>query len=214
MWLSSVTQWKWIILLFGSLLVAVIPGILLAPYSINFFDEPYQILNAYDWKNAVYSPLSAFLAHFWGCISDWRYLSFRYLHLILIFMSVFISSIYYLKHCRNKSSLIVVACFSLYFATGFKSDLNLYGWDSWTILFITILLVCFLSFFRNPSFGKILLLSFISSIAILSRIPNASLPVILSGLLIFAPYRRLVSKKKAILYFVLYIVITVFCKQV
>lgn len=94
MYMSSITQWKWTIMLIGGILVALIPGIFLAPYGINFFDEPYQILNAYDWKNAVYSPLSAFLTHFWGCALDWRCLSFRYLHLILILMSVFISSIY------------------------------------------------------------------------------------------------------------------------
>lgn len=43
------------------------------------------------------------------------------------------------------------------------------------------------------------------------RIPNVCLLGILSGLILIAPYRSLVSKKEAAIYFVLYFFITVFC---
>lgn len=155
--------------------VAAIPGFCLAPYSIHEFDEPYQILNAYDWKNSVYSPLSAFLGHIVGEIFGWKYLVFRRLLICLTTLSIFFPALYALNKCEKKYWILVISVFSVYFATVFKSDMNIYGWDNWTVLCMSFIILTSISLIRNFSYLKVVLLAALSAVTLLMRIPNASL---------------------------------------
>lgn len=151
---------------------AVIPGILISPFSINFFDEPYQILNAYDWKNAVYSPLSAFFGNVFGTLTDWKYLAFRYLLIFLIAFSIYIAGAFSLHQSQKKRFILLISSLSAYFATAFKSDINIYGWDHWTIPLVIGCTVTLLSIQNTWRYYKIILLGFLSAMTVMMRLPN------------------------------------------
>lgn len=103
------------------MLIAALPGIFLSSYSINGCDEPYQIINAMDWENAVFSPLSSWLANKFGHLVSWKYLSFRYLSVFLNFIGIFISSIYSIFVSKRKKLVTVSAIITTLLALSFKN---------------------------------------------------------------------------------------------
>lgn len=164
--------------LLAGMLLASLPGIVLAPYGINYFDEPYQILNAMDWRNAAYSPLSAWLAHFYGEAFDWRYLFFRHLTLALNFLTIFICSAYALRIARYRWLVMAGAWMATLFFTGQSGIHTIYGWDSWSYCFVAAGTVILLSLLRRFSYGKLVLLSLVAAATFLLRLPNVVMAAI------------------------------------
>lgn len=153
-----------------AMLLATIPGWLFSPFSINVFDEPYQILNALDWEGSVYSPLSSWLAHWFGVIFNWRYLAFRRLALILHFSGLLACALYALRISTFKTRIILFSAASALAMSLFP----IYGWDSWTICFVCLSLVACLSLYRNFSYRKVVLVSVLVGVTSLMRITNIS----------------------------------------
>lgn len=163
---------KWELWLAFFCIMAAVPGYLMSPFSINTFDEPYQILNCYGWRNSVYSPLSALLGNVYGNIFAWKYIAFRRLLVILIALSVFIASLYAVRISKNKPLTIAFATFCTYFSTVFKSDMNIYGWDHWSAVFIVVCIVLSLSLLMEWRLRKIIWLGVLSALTTLLRLPN------------------------------------------
>lgn len=46
--------------------IAALPSVWLSRYGVNYGDEPYQIMNGMDYRNAPMAPLSNWLAGFYG----------------------------------------------------------------------------------------------------------------------------------------------------
>lgn len=199
------TLW-WILWLTILSAVATIPAFIGAPFSINFFDEPYQILNALDWRNSVYSPLSAWLGHIYGELFHWKYLAFRWLLICLITLSIYITSLYSLIISNNKSLIIFISIFCVYFATTFKSDMNIYGWDHWSAPMVAINLVIMLSFLKRNTLWKIVMLGIFSSITVYMRLPNANLIGIITIIITLNAIKEN-SWKKFFIYETLYLIV-------
>lgn len=159
----------------AAMLIAAVPGWIMAPLGINAFDEPYQILNSFDPLNAVYSPLSARLARPYALLNDWSFLSFRYLLVVFQFVTIFIAGAYALARSRRPAGVVMVSSAAMLFCSVFKSVQNLYGWDTWTQLALILIIILFLSFFSRPSVAKVLALGILSGIAIPLRLPNVVL---------------------------------------
>lgn len=125
------------LILFGGLIFVSLPGILLAEFSINPLDEPYQILRAYDWQNSVYSPLSAWLGNIFGSIVDWRYLFFRYFVLLINFVTILVVALYALKISTYPRRTLFISWFAGFFYLSYHYFIHyLYGWDVWTNFFL------------------------------------------------------------------------------
>lgn len=169
---KNIIFWRYAAVLTLCVVIAAIPGFMLTPFSINFFDEPYQILNALDWKNSVYSPLSSYLAHYFGECTAWKYLAFRRLLIILVALSVYIASLYALKISNKRKLMVIIGSCCVYFATVFKSDMNIYGWDHWSEVLIVINIVVMLSLLSKWCLWKIVALGFVGGLTVLTRIPN------------------------------------------
>lgn len=178
----------WLVLI---CIVAALPGFFTASISINTFDEPYQIMNAYDFHNAVYSPLSGILGHWVGSIFGWEYLVFRRLLIVLLVVSIYISSQYALVNCTNKKLILTFAGFCTFFATVFKSDMNIYGWDHWSAVAVVINMVLLLSILKQWSLNKIIWLGLVSGICVLLRLPNIAIVFFSVILLWLIGYKRL-----------------------
>lgn len=157
------------------MLAAALPGIFLSPYGINPFDEPYQIINALDWENAVYSPLSSWLANKFGHFVGWKYISFRYLALCLNFIGIFIPSAYALSVSGRKKLVAISAIVTTLLALSFKTMTHYYGWDSWTICCLPICIVLFISLLHKFTWMKLIGLGIAAALTSLMRIPNISI---------------------------------------
>lgn len=196
---------KWIIFTILGMALVSIPGFLLAPFTVDTFDEPYQILNAYDWKNAVYSPFSSWIAHIIGEWLNWRFLNFRYLTIFILWISMLIPGLYSLKHTSYPKFLSIATIFSTYFFLTLRTHAVMYGWDTWTILFASVIAVFLISFIREPMQYKIVLLGLLSSILTLTRLPNI---IVILFILIILSLAYIKRKKDLILTLTFYIAST------
>lgn len=197
-----------IALLSLGVILSSIPGFLIVPYGINYFDEPYQIINAIDWENAVYSPLSSWLSYYFGELTEWKWIYFRYLALGLNVLTVYIVSLYALSFTKNCKLVIVSAIVAIYFGTCFKGDQILFGWDRWTFLFTALSLVALCRFFSKPNFIRLCLLGLVSGTLILMRLPNIGILLIVSFLIVFKNYNE-ISRKTKFFYVICYYIVTI-----
>lgn len=164
--------WIWYIMMVFGMVLAAVPGFLLAPYSINVFDEPYQILNAMEWESAVYSPLSSWSAHWFGILFNWKYLAFRYLALTLNLLGILIAASYAFFCSRQKITIIVSSILCSLLGMTFRGTSNYYGWDNLTILTLSICVVLFFSLLKKFSWNKLIWLAITCTITTFMRIPN------------------------------------------
>ena len=176
--------WQWATLMTIGMLTAALPAIFLSSYSINEVDEPYQILNAMDWENAVYSPLSSWLANKFGHFVSWKYLSFRYLSVFLNFLGIFISSIYALYASKRKKLITISAIITTLLALSFKNLTHYYVWDNWTTCCMSFCIILFISLIHKFTWWKLIGIGVAASLTSLMRIPNIS--VFLFSILILA----------------------------
>lgn len=190
----------WLILI---CIMAALPGFFSAPISINTFDEPYQIMNAYDFHNAVYSPLSGILGHWVGSIFGWEYLVFRRLLIVLLVVSIYIASQFALVNCSHKRLILTFAFFCTLFATVFKSDMNIYGWDHWSAVAVVVNMVLLLSILKRWNLNKIIWLGLVSGICVLLRLPNIAI-VLFSVILLGLIGRRRFGGSRLALYLIIY----------
>lgn len=165
---------QWGILMTLGMLIAALPGFFLSSYSINVVDEPYQIVNAMDWQNAVYSPLSCWLANKFGHLVSWKYLSFRYLSVSLNFMGIFIPAIYTLHASKRKKLVTISAIITTLLALSFKNITHYYGWDNWTTCCMSFSIVLFISLIQKFTWCKLIGLGVAIALTSLMRIPNIS----------------------------------------
>ena len=193
--------WHWIAILTLGMLFAAIPGFMLAPYSINSFDEPYQILNAYDWENAIYAPLSSRLANWFGNAVGWKYLAFRYLALALNFTAIYITAMFALICSNRKRKIVVWSVIFTLLGLTFKTMTGYYGWDNWTACFLASCIILFFSLADRFTWGKLLLLGAMCGLTILMRIPNMSL--LFFGVILLALISKSKNRTATVLVFIL-----------
>ncbi len=148
------------------------------------FDEPYQILNCMDYKNAPLSPLSAWIGGIYGELVDWRWIGFRYFAIACTAILTFISTLWMYLQTRNIITTIIVGVFSLMSATIFASYFKFYGWDNLTILLTGICLLVLIEYIRRPSIIKIVIMSVIVALSTMCRIPNIVLMPIIAIVLL------------------------------
>lgn len=183
-------KWKWSVISIIGMLMAALPAIFLAPYSINLFDEPYQIINAIDWETSIYSPLSSWLANQFGNLVGWKYLAFRYLALALNFTAIFICALYALYSSKRKKLIACSSIIIVLLALSFRLMSGYYGWDSWTACSLSICIVIFLSLIKRYTLFKLILLGVFTSVTALMRIPNISVIIFSVFILCFAFRKR------------------------
>ena len=186
------------VLLTVAMLVAALPGWLLTPFSINVFDEPYQILNALDWQNAVYSPLSSWLAHWFGVAFDWKFLAFRRLTFSFCFIGIYACSVYALRLSPFKLRIIAFSAFSTFMFLCPISMFFYYGWDSWTVLGVCLATVTVLSMFQGFKGWKVVLLGLIAGLTAMMRITNVTIIFFVPVIVWLAGRRGEVSKAQCL----------------
>lgn len=152
--------------------ICMAPVMFLIRRGINVFDEPYQMLLGLFPESAPYSPLSAWLTGKWGELVNWRWLYFRYIAVGVHVTSIMIVSLWYLSKTRRFDIFLGILSIAILIATSIPNIQNIYGWDTWTLLSITLIVVISLLFIEKPNFVKLVFLSLLSATATLCRIPN------------------------------------------
>lgn len=169
------------------IIVSILPGLLILPHTLNFFDEPYQILNGVIPANAPYSPLSAHLTALFGRFFDWNWLCFKYLAIILNICSILIACSFLYFKTRKLGYTLIFTSVSLFIGTVARNGYNMYGWDDWTQVTLVVIILSFLNFIDKRSIWKIVAVGVLSGILIMLRLPNIAIIPIIIVTLCFLP---------------------------
>lgn len=173
------------------------PAFLKAGVGAGFFDEPYQILNGLNFRSTPLSALSSFLTNFWGNLFEWKWLYFRYLAIAINTISILIGGLILLCYSRKYWDFLLVTAGVILIGTLFPLVQNLYGWDSWTELFVTASIATLFIYMRRPSVWLVIALGVLAALTTMARIPNGIIiPVEAACILFLNPLGNIVGKKR------------------
>jgi len=162
--------------------VAVVLAVLITCITLNRFirdaDEAYQILNAQDWKNTPFAPLSAFCGHLWGSVFDFGWLQMRWLSMILNIASIAIMGWWTRRVLGNapRTLWIVAASILLYALT--NDHEQKYDWDTFASFSLTITAVLTMDYAHRPSAFKALAAGAMAAVTAMMRVPSAPVIVV------------------------------------
>ena len=163
----------------------------LQQFSMSCDDIPYQIMNAIDHGTSPQSILSSYLMSLWGRLFGFGILSMRYFMVILCLLTAIVACAFHYRHTHKLSvSIALVAVVMV--GSNYK---NIIGWDGFTNLFTTIIIIYALYTLRYPEkTTNYIMLGTFSAINTFCRMPNVvAFPVIL--FLIWIVNRKTTTKQ-------------------
>ena len=172
------------------LLLGVSIPFFLMRYSINFSDEPYQILNAMDYSQSPSTIFSAYIYNILGNCFGFELLQMRTMMAIISIATIVIPLIYFYWKRNNVWETMFVGGIALVLLSAVQQRSTLVGWDILSNLFLSASTVIMLIYIeRNKSMVILALLGVLVAMATMSRIPNIMLlPIALVTILIDKKY--------------------------
>lgn len=147
-------------------------------------DEVYQTYCVINWQNTGVAPLSHILGNVWISELGTSVLNLRLLSTLIAVSAISISCVYALWRTRNLwlSTFLFATMAWLWRTEGFM----LYNWDSGSLLWDTLALICTVEYFRKPALLKSLFCGITFALMTLGRIPSGIiLPLFILLLIIF-----------------------------
>lgn len=182
----------------------------MSKFGIFFGDEPYQILNSMDFRTTPLAPLSCYLGGIYGDITNWSWLSFRYLGFALNVISILIGGFYMLRRTRDLVKTIAVVDLAVVFSGLFQTADSLYGWDRWTVISLMMTLVSFLFYLKSQNRWLLIVVGGFTAVAGLCRLPNyVAVGAVIVILMLSCRDRRVERFKSSLVYLVSVCVISV-----
>lgn len=169
---SGIKSAAGVLALVAVVVIAALPSVWLSRYGVNLGDEPYQIMNGMDYRNAPMAPLSNWLAGLYGEMTGWSWLSFRYLAVALNLLSVIMGVLYMYRKTGRWALSAIVGFVCAFFIGLIQNASALYGWDRWTVFGLMPCVLTLLSYIDRPALWKAALLGCLSAVLGLFRVPN------------------------------------------
>ncbi len=167
------------------IVLASYPSLYLSRIGANLFDEPYQILNGLDYKNAPMAPLSNYLGNLFGTTFGWEWIKFRYLAYGIHKLAILIGCWYMWHRTKKYWPCLILTTATMIISSIFQTAPNLYGWDAWTLPFVVCAIIATIEHLRRNRNWILIVLGIISAIAGLCRIPNFAIVVAISAILLY-----------------------------
>lgn len=170
------------------LVVALLPAVTVTHYSLDEFDEAYQMLNCTDYRNTPLAPLSALIGGLYCSLTAWSLLAARYYALGCVALAVICSTVWFWRRTRRYGLTLAVGGVCLFLATIYRSTHITFSWDNLTLLSAVLIAIAFAAWLRRPCPAFTAALAALTAFAVLVRVPNVVfiVPVTL-GLIVFRP---------------------------
>lgn len=186
---SGIKSAAGVLALVAVVVIAALPSVWLSRYGVNLGDEPYQIMNGMDYRNAPMAPLSNWLAGFYGEMTGWSWLSFRYLAVVLNVLSVIMGVLYMYRKTGRWALTAIVGFVCAFFIGLIQNASALYGWDRWTVFGLLPCVLTMLSYIDKPALWKAALLGCLSTVLGLFRVPNYVIVVMVPFAMLLIGYK-------------------------
>ncbi len=165
------------------ILAAALPGFCLAHYGINPTDEPYQMLNAMDYRNSPLSALTSYLCGLFGEAVGFRWLWFRYLAVALPDIAIVAAGLYAARRSNSPRAVIAATAAAMLFSGLVRPQFNVFGWDctSTPLVVLTLILLC--EYIRRPSALLMAATAVTAALTVMMRLPNIVIIPMAAGLI-------------------------------
>ena len=155
------------------LMIGLIMPFFLMRYSINFSDEPYQIMNAMDYHQNPSTIFSAYIYHLFGNYCGFELLTMRIFMAIIMIITMAIPIYYYYSERKNVWETMCVGGLAILLMSGIQQKSSLVGWDILSYLCLCVSTGLMLLYVKKyKSIGVVALMGVFIAMATMSRIPN------------------------------------------
>ncbi len=157
------------------MLAAAGPALLLwlMRHGVNYQDEPYQMLNALEWRCVPLAPLSAWVGNAWASIFGFTLISMRSLAVDCALASAAAASAWFYVRRQSLSGALALFGFTTAIFALSPWLSYLYGWDCLSTLSLVLLAIALLEYLRHPGIVMAIVIGAILGLASLMRLPNA-----------------------------------------
>ncbi len=138
-------------------------------YGIDFTDSVFYINSLKEYPPPSFYPLTAIIAKCWIFLFGDKLLYFRILNWLLNILSIVLPFIIIIPS-NQKDKFLYIISLSIILMT--VLNYNIFGPDICTVFFLSITLSYTIKFYQNNKIIYLILLSFFSSLLMLSRFPN------------------------------------------
>jgi hypothetical protein len=183
--------------------IASLPGTYFLQYGIGDLDEPYQMLNALDYKNMPFAPLSNYFGNLFGSTFGFEWIKFRLLAYYVFVESITIGGIYLYKRTKAYGFTLLLTSLIIFTSGLFFCAHNVYGWDTYTLFFSMPLILLCVSYIESNKIWKLLVLSLLTAILCWCRVANSVVFLFVIAMLLFANYKKVLThdiKKSVAIY--------------
>lgn len=188
--------------------LASLPSLFVAHIGVPMFDEPYQILNALDYRNAPFAPLSNFFGYVFGSLCGWELIKFRYLAYALHKLSILMACGYMWRRTRDYWPCVILTTCLLLLSSVVQMAPNLYGWDVWCLPFVVGSIIAAIEYFKGRRGWAVAALGVMSALSGLCRTPNFAVVPAVCALLLY-PWADAMPRRSRLKQTALYLAITI-----
>lgn len=152
--------------------VAATPGLFIAHYGAQPFDEPYQILNALDYRNTAVAPLSNYLGCCFGSHFGFEWIKFRYLALAFYWVSILMACVYMWCKTHEYKLFLFFSSLLVLIAGLLRVCQVVYGWDTWTMPITVLTIILTFEYHDHKRLWMVSIFGILSATITMLRVPS------------------------------------------
>ncbi len=171
----SVASRRQVLVAWLGLIFAVAVTVMTLHRYVRDADEAYQMLNAQDWRNAPFAPLSAYIGHLWGAVFGFGWVQMRVLSMILNLATIGFGGYFCYRIVRNLPRAIWLTAGAVVLYALTNDHEQKYDWDTFATLSATAVAVLLLCYGRRPRLWLMAVTGVTVAAGIMMRMPSAAI---------------------------------------
>jgi hypothetical protein len=152
--------------------IATLPGLFVAHYGAQPFDEPYQMLNALDYRNTAFAPLSNYFGYLFGSHVGFEWMNFRYLALAFYWVSILMGCVYMWCKTRQYKMFLFFSSVLVLIAGLLRVCQVVYGWDTWTMPITVLTIILTFEYHDHKKQWMVVAFGLLSATIAMLRLPS------------------------------------------
>ncbi len=140
-------------------------------YGVALTDEPYQAMNAIDWRHSPATFMSGAIVSLWGNAVGWNVLSLRVFAISVLSVSCALTGLYMYRRTRNAGVSMALTGIAIALSAQ-KDELVVYSWNCLSTASFIVALLLLLHILRRPAIWKMAAYGLVAAFIATLRFPN------------------------------------------
>lgn len=163
--------------------IGISAPLLLLDRGLYLGDEYYQILCSVDYLRQPVWPLTAAIGHGWAWLLGEHAFNYRILYYLFYTLTIIVGCWYYYHRRHNLFAAFLVFALVQVLWAGYKA--LIWGWYVPSDCFLALTCYAALEYIRHRSKTSLLLMAFLSTAAVMSRLPSIVILIVMTILILW-----------------------------